>query len=366
MDSQPWPVIFSAIYMVFTARPMVPRRYIILLFLTILAVSVVALAYPVRDIFLLARGIVSYLTIPLVMIAFFDFLARYGPPLRTILFVNLLWLVVAIVEIYSPQLIASVSAYRTTDDRGLTSLAPEPTFFAIYLFFSSWLILILSGYSPCRYPALIIFLNILAIVFLARSAMGIVFLAAGVVSFILLKGLRFRLSRSAAIVSLSLVALLFAVAILARDTLDETRVGALARAVSDVSLYELAYRDASINARVEHAILPVHAFLNNGLLPGGFADYSPARAEIIHYYGYFFWYGASADKIMSWLGSYFFELGFLGVIIVVLMFSSFMALSKSSILESSLLIILLIGAIPIAFSVVPLVFASLRFCRGRP
>ena len=88
-----------------------------------------------------------------------------------------------------------VSPNRTSLDRGVTSFAAEPTFFAIILFFISWLIF--NGISKLdhntrntgliyRIGFLTILFNLFTILFIAKSATVILLLfLVGILSFVL-------------------------------------------------------------------------------------------------------------------------------------------------------------------------------------
>lgn len=363
MDSQPWPFLFSGFYIACRLGGMkIPQVYAMILALTIFSTLTAALIAVDSD-FRLIRGIVSYLTVPLVLIGFYDFIRRYGIPFGLICGVNVLWLIFGYLELSSPGLVSWASVSRTTAERGVTSLAPEPTFFAVYLIFSSWLILALYDYKPSLWVKILLLVNFISIFLLARSAMGIVYLVPFVFilslrRFGVLRGISFLIfiGFSGAIVLSYLSSMVFSL-------FEGTRVERLFLYLSEAGLVSLLSRDASVNVRVEHVILPLHAFIGNNFMPHGFINYGSVRWDLQQIYNGFFWYDRGGDNIMSWTGAVIFEIGFLGIVLIALLLSSAWLRSSYRIAELVLFSVYLIGAIPLTFSVIPMLLAAWRYKR---
>lgn len=362
-DSQPWPLIFSSLYLVGSLRTLrMPTIYFVALIWCIGTVWV-AIVISDPELEALMRATVSYITIPVVMIFFYNFCRKYGFPSKMIVVVNYIWIAFGVLEMLNADLTAWTSQTRTTPGRGVTSLAPEPTFFAVYLIFSSWLILQAHNYRLDKKHSFLIIVNFASILILAKSSMGIVFMGPLLlVWYIGRYGITFGLISFAAASGLILL-----IAISAMDLIlyfaDGTRIGIILDHLSHVGLIGLMDLDASINVRVEHVIVPVHTFLSNLALPGGFSGYAEASKPILDEYGNLFWYSGNSDKIMSWSGAILFETGFLGVFFVAILFYSCRSGNGVRIAELCVLLFLLFAAIPLAFSVVPLLLASFRFSK---
>ena len=128
------------------------------------------------------RSLYNYLGVVVFYLGFFNYLIKYGFP--CIFFaVNIIWLLFAVLEVYFPNIASIFSSSRTGDGRGVTSLAPEPTFFGMYLFFSSWLMLVGSNYKPGKYLMYLIFFNLIFIVLVAKSSMMIIYLMVSAIIF---------------------------------------------------------------------------------------------------------------------------------------------------------------------------------------
>ena len=65
----------------------------------------------------------------------------------------------------------SISIMRTDSSRGVTSLAPEPTFFGIFLFISSWILAESKNFIINKKMTIILLINFISVIFLAESAM---------------------------------------------------------------------------------------------------------------------------------------------------------------------------------------------------
>ena len=359
LDSQPFPLLFSMAYILIFGRCMiVSRAYMSVAFMSVTFLCVTA-AQMNASAYQLVRASVNYITIPVVLIFYYDFAKRYSIPVVFIRRINYLWIAVGVLESYSPDFTSWASALRTTPERGVTSLAPEPTFFAVYLIFSSWLILISENYKPTRNSHFLIITNIFCIVVLAKSSMGIMFLIpfglawySGRYGFsynILPFALGVVLIGLTAHSQLELISQLF----------DGTRVGTIAGNLDQASINAIILSDASINVRLEHVVVPIQALVENSFLPHGFSGYEAASIPIINSYNGF-WYSPGGDNIMSWTGSFLFEMGFLGVFYIAYLGYSCWNGRINRLVELLMLLVLLITAIPLAFSLVPLVLATLR------
>ena len=85
------------------------------------------------------RGFINYLGLPLLYVAFYNYFVRYGVPIKLIIVLNFVWIFFGFIELFFPEFMSLLSKMRTSSSRGVTSLAPEATFFGVYLFFSSLL-----------------------------------------------------------------------------------------------------------------------------------------------------------------------------------------------------------------------------------
>lgn len=363
LDSQPWPLVFSALYIALRLPSLqLPGVYLFLLVYTLFVVAVGLLVQDVAP-FSAVRSVASYLTIPVVTIFFYDFIRRHGVPTRAICLVNAMWIVVGVVELFMPSWVNWMSMTRTTEDRGVTSLAAEPTYFAVYLIFSSWILLVASDYNPGAAVRALLIANLVSIVLLAQSPMGLVFLLLFLAVLVLRSAGTARLSLYLAFLVAAALGLIW----LAWDALmvffEHSRIGRLLGELDARGVVGLVFFDASINVRLEHAVLPIVSSFQNGFLPFGFEGYQQVRASQLYSWNELFWYDRGNDRIMSWVGAIVFDLGFLGLCLIAFLILSCRVRSEKRLIEILALLLMLFASIPLAFSLVPLMFALLRYKR---
>lgn len=358
LDSQPWPILSAVLFLMINVISSIGTfkipKWIILLagFITfgIILGSFVA----VDSSFIFYRGIINYFSLVIYFTAFYHYLKRYGFPLSIFMASNIIWLLVGIVQLFSPEFLSSFVANRTTLNRGVTSLAPEPTFFAIYLFFSTWLCLIGAKYKPALGLKILLFINVLAILVLAKSSMVVLFLGV-VVIFLIIHKMSLNLKSLSFIFALILVVLIGYFSII--NFMPNTRLGSLVKLLVTVDPVELVKLDVSINERFASIVIPIQGFFYNFGLPGGFVSFESVAPDIIRSYGDYFESANLELKIMSWNGAVFYELGFVGIIIWIMLFKKLLNATKLRRHELSVLFIILFAAIPLAFPLIPMIFA---------
>ena len=183
-DSQPW-FFFSAVFflLLILRKIILPINSLkIFIALSFGIIFTFINTYELNN-FILFRALVGYFGILVLYIAFYNYFHRFGIPINLIIFFNFLWIFFAILQIYYPQLPIFSSSRSDLSTRGLTSLANEPSFFAIFLFFISWI------YFECRnlikkYNLIILLsVNFLVVIFLAKSLLVLLFYTFSLFSF---------------------------------------------------------------------------------------------------------------------------------------------------------------------------------------
>lgn len=362
LDSQPWPLIFGLIVLaVFLGKFAASQKIKYSAFLASCGFFVTLFFSNYLD-FLTARAFYNYFSFFVVLIVFLSILMRYGPPIRTIKIVNYLWLMAALIELIQPDLIAMLGKARTTAGRGVTSLAPEPTFFAIYLIFSSLLLFQLRG-GDYKSDKSFHIINFLSTVILAKSSMGILMLFSIVSIYLVYSLIRVKPLKSGLKWMFFLTTSIAILASLLSIYFGSTRVFSLLEKLIDVGPILIFKLDASMNVRIEHVIFSFHGFFNNYFLPGGLDTFMDNRTEIVGYYGDFFWYGVGDNKIMSWVGDWLYSLGIFGLLALLFLFSAAHNGTRKSFWFLILTAVLLMTAVPLAFPLVPMLFASLIYAK---
>lgn len=361
-DSQPWTLIASAIYLLTRFRGVhFSEGFGIFVFFIAYGLIAAVLIRPEASTFLLLRGVTSYLTMALSAVAFYDIIKRYGPPIREVIFMNIIWLIAALIQMISPELLEIIGTQRTTDNRGLTSLAAEPTYFAIFLIFTSWFLLIVNNYKINNKIGVIIIINTISVFILAKSAMGAMFLFVSIIFATIynLKNISHHINRKNIIIAIFSIVSLYGIS--KTGALEGSRLSSLYNTATSNSIADVIRRDESVNTRVEHAVIPIYASFQRWFIPGGFAGYSQSRNNIVDKPDSLFWGNIYNDKIMSWIGSMVYELGIFGVLAIF--YLAYWLLKGAGVrryFEVGLLFAFLTSAIPLAFGLVPLVFSAMK------
>jgi hypothetical protein len=302
------------------------------------------------------RSVYAYSTVPVLIISYYLYVRRYGVPLTAVKMANLIYLAVAIVQqLLGPTITGRLTVIRTTPDRGVPSLAVEPTYFGILLLLFAWLLYVANDYRPRRSDFLLAVVNVLFVVFVAKSSMAILFL---MLAMALAALYRFRLR----LYILVLAAVLVAGAGYTQF-LQATRVGTVVRLVRDQGPVGLVKSDASVNLRVAHAVLPWHGAVTTFFTPHGFSSFADSYDVLEQSYGGFFWYGEKTNVILSYAGAFVFELGWVGLLFLGYVFYLLFRPERQRLLELIFLFALMNSALPVAFPMIPLIIVALYVAR---
>lgn len=352
-DSQPWPIVLSALFL--TIYFCYNKANLSLLW-PLLVVPVLFFVFLFRGPelhSLVFRAFAQYIGFGLILVAAFHYVKKYGVPIKVIVFANIVYIFASILQlIFGDQVFEAIVNVRTSSGRGKTSLAPEPTFFAIALFFFSWIYFSFRKFESFKLNA-VMAVNVFFILFVAKSSMVLLYLALwaalSVGLYLNLKYVFFLLSLSV----LGAIAFIF--------YLDGDRIFSFVSFVFERGVSDFFYVDASANARLAGVVLPVYGFIDNNFMPAGFLGYYNDSAQYAKDFNNFFWFGYHVDKIMSFVGSYFYELGFFGFFYIFWLFS-FMFLKIRRLFPLILLFLILLSAVPIGFSIFPMFVAV--YCFG--
>ena len=101
-------------------------------------------------------------------------------------------------------------------------------------------------------------------------------------------------------------------------------------------------------------------FLLNYGLPGGFYTYSETSIQLSEITSGYFWTGFGSNKILSFIGTFIYELGFIGLIILLFFYFQLSKVKKNRRkFEILFLFLLLSNALPVALPFIPLLLALL-------
>ena len=354
-DSQIWPLLSGIAFLALNAKVRININYLYFLIIPIFALFVwlfnSELNYAGPSGFTAIRAILSYASFSICIVAFLLYLKNDSFPWKIFYAINFIYILVAVIQLFIPDIVASIVNTRditftrvATVARGVTSLAPEPTFFGIFLYFLSFIYLAQCDFKPHRFLTFVLLLNLFAIIFLSRSSMTILYL---LVSLPLLF-MRLKLFHTFMILLVGAIFIFLTVQIF-----SETRMITLFKLLFELGPSSLLLIDESINDRVAHVVFPIHGAFLNDFLPGGFHSWYNMHSELTTLWGGIFWYG-SGGPIMSFLGLYVYELGFVGAIFLLFIFLAIQDGSYSRFIESIVLFIILNSSIPPSFPLLPI------------
>lgn len=351
-DSQPWALLFGSIFLLTSFKNTFYKQDIFIFFLPLIAMIVWLLfSRNILD-FVALRALVNYSTISICLFAFLMFFRKYEFPMGLFIGINITYLIVGITQLYIPDIVSSIVISRGLGEtgRGVTSLTPEPTFFGIFLFFISFIFLVQSEFKPSYKISILIFLNIIAIILLSKSSTVLLFV---LLSIPVILATRLRLITLILIILLSTMTAF----ILYYYFLEDTRIMILFELLREQGIAKLIFIDASVNDRVANVVYPIHGFYLNNFLPSGFHSFTQTHSYLNDYYLGFFNYGSGSTSILSYLGAFLYELGFMGLFFLIWIFVRMQNGSFSTFTDCILFFILLNSSIPPSFPLIPLIIA---------
>lgn len=364
-DSQPFPVVVASIFIIL--RIFVKEGYlkIPILFVTIGILAVIGIVIGASQTFavnmLFIRGVVNYASIIIFMIAFFEFIRVYGFPLKALVAINILWIFVALVQLIEPGIVSMFVAERTSPGRGVTSLGPEPSSFGFFLFFISWIYLMVTNYQPPIWLKVLIGINILSIFLLAISALTIVFLIVSFLFYIVFNFKSLLNFRNFILTLIGISIFVFIISVI----LEGSRMQRLFYLLLTVDIATVLEGDRSVNSRLAHQILPIYLFITKLGFPGGLQAFASSVLALDPAIIEFLWGNITDDKIMSWNATLIYELGVFGLMVWMLLFTFLMDGTSKRFGELSLLFILLFSSVPLSYPLIPLIFVIMYMTNKR-
>jgi hypothetical protein len=365
-DLQPWPFLAAVIFILSLKKIKIPENTLLIFLLIFFGLLLTLIFTNLFPNFLILRGIVSYFSLPLFYLAFYNFLCLFKFPLKTFVIVNIVWLIFGILDLFYPEASSFLRSNRWAESRvgSSFSLAPEPFYFAIYLLFSSWFILLSKNFKVNLKLKFLIIFNVFSIIFLAKSLALTMYIILLIIIFFIYFIFKFFFLKISKLFLLNFYffILLILVFIFSFFTFlsDGYRISNIIQILENFNL-NFIFIDESINVRVEAFVLPIFISLNKFFAPLGIDTYHIYRDEYISFFSNFFWNPVSHNKIMSWLGSIIFELGIFGIFIIFLFVKAAYSKSFISFINIFFLIAVLFSAVPILLPLIPMFFALMVY-----
>lgn len=355
LDTQPWVIITNTLYIFIYSKRKI-KKFLLFGYVLLIIIFIISLVDFGE---LSLRGFLTYFvffsTLHVLYICFEKF---YNYFLYLLPKFNIIWLLSGAMQaIFGKYVLSFLVTVRTSDDRGVTGLAPEPTHYAFFLMFMSWLLLITTQNKDRKKNTILIVMNILFILFVAKSSM-VFFYCILFTMFVLFSYLSMK-----QMLKLIPLATLFSSIVLIFILNDsDSRISHIVNQFFNNPLY-IIRNDASINARLSAPVLSIYSSIKDLFIPHGFNSYSQAVVVAMRDLNGLFEYGYSAGKIMSGTGSVLYELGWIGIILIMLSYyiMSYKLITRKAFIPFILLWIFLLGAIPMSFTLIPAILVAYYF-----
>lgn len=294
-DTQPYALLVSLIILVCNYDRVSLPKNMVIYSVSLIAYATIILAFSiVRGIPLFegVRSYVNYISISVIPVATYEVLEESnGVDETQVKWAIFIWLIVALIQYFISKSFGSflLEDLRTTDNRGVTSLTNEPSFYGYMCMFA---LMLTGSFLTKRWPYSI--LLIVQIVLLAGSAISTLYLLIGTAILILVSFTRLSSKRVLSIIAFVVG---FTVAIYALiEFFPGMRLSQLL--YSALNDPQTLLGDESIMARVDDIGFSISTALNNGFLPALF----------------------QGRRIMSGYGNLLIDLGFPGIALIALFF----------------------------------------------
>lgn len=361
LDTQPWIFFFGVLFfsdLITKYKEFYNLIYFILIPIT---VQLIATLYSNDfDFISFIRGFISFLIFGIIYIFQKKNYHRLYDNYKFIFNLNMLFIIISLIQLFiSPYFFNWLLIPRTSISRGVTSLTPEPTAYGILLLFFILTHILLTNETNQKESKIIIIINIISILFIAKSATATLYL---ILALILWGILNFKFK----IKNIFFILISFAIIIIIFTNLNlifgNTRLFSVLDQLTSNNLGAYVLRDQSIFDRVMATIFGFKSSFNNYFIPGGFQlekSLNPINiklfdTKIINYH--------AGSKLMSLWGALIAQLGF--ILFLVISYFSFFIYKKNKNLSANLkkrLYFILLMLIALGFTSITLSYSFLPF-----
>ena len=361
-DSQPWILIFLSIYFIINRN----FNHINIIFLWISCIFLLLILIIINateaQLHFVLRALISYSIFFLAWFASCKIHSKRNP---IIIYIISSWIYIigGVLQVYGFDFLDWMSSNRDGGrTRGVTSFTPEPTYLGIILFLLIWILIFSLNKKDIKNNILLksfawttIIINLIGIIFLSQSSMVMLWI---IFSLIFLSV--FFISFKNTIIGLFFFAVLFLYCYFYVN-FEGWRAFLIAEQIYNIGyqgIIDIIHLDWSINVRVANVIFPIMGVWKNGLLPGGIESYGEMSTQLMPMWDYFFNRVTQSDKIWSFIGTFIYELGIFGIIILFLISAILKIENNWKIREIILIGFLLLSCVPLGVALVPLIFGS--------
>jgi hypothetical protein len=343
-DVQPYALLLGIFIFLFSKAVKVSRTDFLIIYILIASFFILFLNEINFNSF---RSLLNYFSIFFISVSAYQVLNSNLLNIEKLIkFFFKIWVVVGIIQnfVFSNFMTFLISSSRTAHGRGVTSLAPEPTFFGIVLIF---FIVFFLHFEKSKENKYYIIVSVISIFLLAKSAMAFIFL--------ILLGFYFLLFNFRFKYLIFIIPLFFSVSFLFLFLRDTRIYKVLSLLFDNPKL--LVLMDASVNDRFFHIYFSILGSINNFFLPNGFNMWEEFVSSMLVEYEEFIiieWF-SQGGRIMSGYGGMFFELGFLGFLVPFvfsfLLYRIYKSNLKSFFLHSFFINTIMFSAITVGFPI---------------
>jgi hypothetical protein len=351
-DLQPTPIIFSILYFIIFVRK--------ISFVCICPISAFFAAISLMFFFGIdvnsIRGVYPYLLFTIVIIVTVDYLNFSGNKLNfwIIYACTFVWFCVSVIQFQNPEfahsLISRAAITSLSQGRGVSSLAPEPTFYATQMLVLSILVLLLYLMRSIRSQDFYLLLAVIftQILFFSKSALVIVILLAAIFLYCIVFKFKYIL-----------------VVPLVVGVIGYLEIGRLGVFLNRIDFHDFKISnftgDVSFSDRISQIFYSYYNTITDFFIPHGFNSW-----QFINAYIFDSILGSNSiatnPRVLSLTGSILYELGILGVplFIFILAFPYFSLRQQPTNLRfgiTVLIFLLTLNAIPLALPSIAIVYA---------
>lgn len=318
-DTQPFALLFSGVLFVIISMWKMSIKLNSMMFVLLLLFCCACLYFIINPNLVAARSLAGYAT--LFFVTYASYTTSKYVKIKWFNFAVYVWFGVGVIQLFANKYFLSFLLPRmsTTEMRGVTSLAVEPSYYSVVCVF---LLLINDlfkavGKQGKKSYALITTLLLIQIV-ITKSGLGFVFLlvylCSRFISFILKDGIAKHVGK---LFLIGFTIIMIFVSFLTIDSLKYSRAGGvLGIAMIDPKL--LLISDASIADRMTHAVLSFYSLLYSYGIGLGLGTWKQHFPDLRHHAGGFIevmaqFSSLNENRIMSGWGTAVYELGFLGL-----------------------------------------------------
>lgn len=357
-DTQPYALIcsFVVIGVAFLKNSSIkiPLEIFIMTIIIIYAVLISVLRGTIESEYFL-RSMVGYISLPAICLAsYITFKHAKG---KIIFFTACTWFIFGIIQATISKTFGGLILPRlsTSEDRGVTSLAVEPSAYSIiciFLLILNDLMLQKGEYSKRKYNLILVLLIFQLI--LAKAALGTVLL----IIYILVK-IMTKINLFSFIKYLTLFSILIWILNYMFITFEYLRYSRLGTIIYKLnySPEKLIFTDGSISDRLSHILLSFHSILNSKGIGFGLGSWDQSVGEVISTSNDFLiqlvQVNFTLGRIMSGWGSMVFEIGIFGLIVMImylLLGAKFIISKKNSVNIQSIIVVFFIMLTSVSLS----------------